>query len=328
RVIKVENPHAGGDMTRHWKVPEEPEEQPVSAYYASINWGKEVRQLDLRDAQDRQIIYDLLPEVDVVITNYKPGSAQSLGMDEATLRQHNPRIIYGWITGFGPDDARTAYDVILQAESGLMAMNGTPDSGPVKVPIALIDVLAAHQLKEGLLVALLEREKTGNGSLVTTSLLDAALSSLINQASNWLMAGHLPQRMGSEHPNIAPYGDLFTSGDGLPVVLAIGTDRQFTALCDVLGQAELAHHPDFARNAQRLMHRDDLRQALQPLIAAWNRKELLDRLLAQNVPAGAILTMKEVFETQRAQEMVLEEMQQGVRTARVRSKAFTVESRA
>ena len=170
----------------------------------------------------------------------------------------NDRLIYADITAFGEEDERPGFDAVLQAETGFMGMNGTEASGPVKMPVALIDLLLAHQLKEALLIALIERMQSGRGSYNTVSLFQSGVASLANQAANYLVAGTVPGRTGSDHPNIAPYGTVFRTRNGDPVVLAVGTDSQFQALCEVLGIPDAAEDGRFATNQQRVVHREAL----------------------------------------------------------------------
>ncbi len=327
KVIKVENARTGGDVTRKWKLPSEnPNSNHLSAYYCSVNWKKEVILADFNEAEDRQKIYDLVKTSDIVIANFKQGADKKLGMDYATLKAFNPQLIYAQLTAFGADSKRTAFDVVLQAESGFMYMNGNPESSPAKMPVALIDLLAAHQLKEGILVALLQRQQTQKGCLVTASLMESAIAALANQATNWLMAKHIPQRMGTLHPNIAPYGEMFTSQDDKLLVLAIGNDKQFAALCRVLQSEGLANDPRFQNNALRVQNRQALQSLLQPLMAAHQRANLLQQLEAHQVPAGAVRNMEEVFELPMAQEMILKETREnGQVTERVRTVVFELE---
>ncbi len=305
-VLKIENKTTGGDVTRRWKVPEEDPSSPFSAYYASVNWGKQTLLLDLEDTADRAIAWEAIGKADVLLTNFREDSAKRLGLDYARLSAAFPRLIVGQLTGYGPTDNRPAFDVLLQAEAGFLFMTGEPDRTPVKMPVALIDLLAAHQLKEGILLALLEREKTGKGRLVETSLFRSALASLANQATNWLMAGHVPQRMGSRHPNIAPYGDQFTCADGKPVVLAIGTERQFQALCDVLGLEECKNSPLYRSNADRVKHRQELNHRLTKAISRLERAVFLQKCLEMDIPAGSIKDMQEVFDSPLAKDMIIE----------------------
>ncbi len=305
-VLKVENPSTDGDVTRSWKLPGEDQTSNKSAYFLSVNWGKRHLYLDIRKEPDYAQLMEHVKQADVLITSYKPGDAEKLRVDYARLSAINPKLIYGSITGYGKDNARPGYDAIIQAESGFMYMNGEPQSLPTKMPVALIDVLTAHQLKEGLLLALLRREQNGKGSLVEVSLFESAVASLANQALNWLYAGHIPERLGSGHPNISPYGTVFFSKDEKPLVLAVGTDRQFSALCDVLGMVELAQNEKFRRNPQRVVNNQELTTILRSKIRTWKRDEFMARLHECHVPAGAVNDMKDVFETRLAKGMVLE----------------------
>lgn len=300
-VLKIESPPYG-DVTRSWKLKTESAETLAPAYFCSVNWGKEFRMLDLRESINRKIIYDLLPETDIVIVSYKPGDALKLGMDYEKIQSFNPAIIYGEISGYGLDSERVGYDAIVQAEAGFTFMNGEPDGNPVKMPVALVDVLAAHQLKEGLLTALYMREKTGLGDYIQVSLIESAVASLANQAGNYLMTGHVPQRMGSAHPNIAPYGTLFQTKEGKNIVLAVGTDRQFATLLQVLGMEE---DERFITNLQRVHHRRELEALLQEKIGSWERNFLLEALSTRHVPAGAVNDLEEVFQIPQARSLVV-----------------------
>lgn len=322
-VVKIENARTGGDVTRQWKLPSEDRSAPDSAYYQCVNWGKKIRLLDLQEEEARREVHALISQADIVISNFRPESARRLQMDEATLRELNPRLIFAQLTGFGPHEAdRPAFDVILQAESGFLYMTGEPGRPPVKMPVALIDLLAAHQLKEAILIALLRRYQTGEGSSVTTSLFESAVASLANQATNWLMAGHIPGPMGSRHPNIAPYGDIFYTRDNKPVVIGTGTERQFRCLCECLDLPQLPDEERFSGNRTRLQHREALCEALAPAFRKWDRDQLLVRLHQFGVPAGAVRTMPEVFELPDAQAMILEDVAAGRIGRRVKSIAF------
>jgi len=323
-VIKVENKLTNGDVTRSWKLSSEDPSAPLSAYYASVNPGKQSMMANLYDAADRENVYSLLRAADIVICNYKPGDDVKLGMDHESIKQLKPDIIYAAITGFGEDVQRTAYDLVLQAETGFMHMNGTPESGPVKMPVALIDILAAHQLKEGILLALIKRMKTGEGSKVSVSLYDAAIASLANQAGNWLMAHENPQRLGSLHPNIAPYGELFTTADKRQLVLAIGSNKQFTQLCSVLGCAELADDARFATNPERVKNRKALFGALEPAFLSRTSAGLMDELVKKDIPAGMIRSLQEVFSEPRAASLVNTWTAEGTDCRNVRTTAFHI----
>ncbi|NNE30506.1 MAG: CoA transferase [Saprospiraceae bacterium] len=322
RVIKVENPRTGGDMTRRWRVAGEKPEGNISAYYASINWGKEVLWLDLYEDEGRERLLEELKDADLLISNLKRKSLKKMGLDPATIRKQFPKIIYGQIDAFGPNIDRPAFDAVLQAEVGFMYMNGHPDRPPAKIPVAVIDVLAAHHLKEGLLIALMNRDKTGDGQVVSASLFDSAIATLVNQASNFLMAEHVAQRMGSLHPNIAPYGEVFVTRDEKMILLAVGSDFQFERLCRVLGLDELSLDDRFANNHDRIENRDGLFQILEMEIKKWDREALMEELIQKKVPAGSIRTIKEVFDLPEAQRLILEEKKEDLTTRVVRSVAF------
>lgn len=325
QVIKLENKRAGGDVTRKWKLPAEDPGSPVSAYFSSVNWGKEHRQVDLSAVDERAAFDALIAKADVLITNHLAADAEKLGLQRDRLRALNPRLIHGHIKGFADQPHRPAFDVVLQAETGFISMTGTDGDHLAKLPIALIDVLAAHQLKEGVLLALLQRATTGRGAYVEVSLEEAALTGLINQASNWLMAGHAAKPIGTLHPNIAPYGELFACTDGGRLILAVGSDQQFTALCQVLDMNALPADPRFGRNVERVRHRAALAELLAPAIARHERAALLSALIAAGVPAGAVNGIDAALATAAARSMVLEQDIDGVPTRRIRGNAFRIE---
>ena len=321
-VIKIENKKAGGDVTRTWRLASEDKKGAVSAYYCAVNWNKRVLLLDLTTPVDRAMVYDLVKEADVVIANYKKASAQKLQMDYERLKRLNPNLIYANISGFGEASERVAFDVVLQAESGFMFMNGQPESWPTKMPVALVDILAAHQLKEGILIALLNRYKTGQGSYVSVSLLEAAVAALANQATNWLMAGHIPQRIGSLHPNIAPYGELFRTRDGKLLILSIGSNKQFVGLCTCLERLDLLELEAYKSNRKRVENRQALAAELEKTFLLMNAQDILAKCHQNFVPIGQVRNMQEVFEQKTAAEMILEEDIDGMPTKRVKTVAF------
>ncbi len=311
-VIKVENPKTGGDVTRSWKGAGEITDDR-SAYFCCCNWGKKSMALDLSQPADLGELKKMVPATDVVIVSYKPGDAEKLGVSYQQLKAIHPKIIYGQITGYGSDDERVGYDAVVQAESGFMDLNGAKEGAPTKMPVALIDVLAGHQLKEGLLLALLHRERTQQGGLVEVSLIQAALSSLANQATNWLVANKLPTRQGSAHPNIAPYGDSFLTKDGKRLLLAIGSDRQFIDLVDMLGISnnlidlgDWALEIKFLKNQQRVNNRVALNELLEERIVTWELKELMIRLQKLKIPAGVIQNVQEALESDWADAILLQ----------------------
>ena len=321
QVVKVENKNAY-DVTRSWKLPSENKDSIISAYFSSVNYGKKYIQLNLKDEKDYADFKELIKVADILISNFKNGDEEKLKIQDAVLRHCNPTLIIGKISGFGDDNDRVAYDLILQAESGYMSMNGTKESGPVKMPVAMIDTLAAHQLKEGLLIALMKRKETGKAETVTVSLYDAALTGLVNQASNYLMTGHIPERIGSIHPNIAPYGEIFTTKDGALITFAIGSNHHFEKLCHFLGLDLLVNHSHFNTNQLRVINREDLAKILQEEILRFDAETILNEMLVQHVPAGKIKDLSEVFSDEHSKAAILEEEMYNVNTKRISSIAF------
>jgi crotonobetainyl-CoA:carnitine CoA-transferase CaiB-like acyl-CoA transferase len=292
RVIKVEHPD-GGDVTRSWKVPGEAGE--ISAYYASVNAGKEVIRLNLKDASALEKIHELLQKSTVVLSNFRDESARKFGLSPDELRNAYPHLIIGQIDAFSPESTRPAYDIVLQAEAGYVSMCGSKNE-PARLPVAFIDILAGHQLKEGILMALLHQSRGNSGCIVRVNLLDVAIGSLMNQASNYLMANYLAEPMGTLHPNIAPYGECFGCADRKPLIVAIGNDAQFKKMLELLEMSELQKDVRFSNNAERVKHRSELWNLMAPGFARKNRSEWLNLCEKQQIPVGALLNLQEVFE--------------------------------
>ena len=329
-VLKIESP--AGDVTRTWKTSAEmvAPEAAVSAYFSTSNWGKSSLVLDLTTAAGQTSLHRLAASADIVLASYKPGDAEKLRADYATLSKENPRLIYGHLTGYGPDNARAGYDAVLQAEAGFMHLNAAgPGQPPQKMPVAMVDLLAAHQLKEGLLTALFQRERTGRGALVQVSLLDSALASLANQAATYLMTDLDPQPLGSGHPSIVPYGTVYRAANGRQLVLAVGSDGQFRQLCAALGRPDWGADGRFATNAARVAHRAELENLLTETIAAVAGDALLADLERRAVPAGAVRSVGEALAQASAQEMLLPgaSCQVGLRTVAFRSSQWPVVAR-
>lgn len=320
-VIKIENPKTKGDVTRSWKLKSEPAEEDTSAYYWSVNAGKEIIFLDLTIQHDLEKFYTLVKIADVLIANYKAGDDVKLKVDYATLHKLNPQLIYASVNGFGANSPRSAYDLILQAESGFMFMNGEKNSPPLKMPVALIDLLAGHQLKEAVLLALIKKYKTQQGSHISVSLLDAAIASLANQATNWLIAHQLPTAQGSLHPNIAPYGELFETKDQHLVTFAIGSDKQFGHLCALL-KLDISANANYSTNQQRVINREALFALLYEQIKQLTFKELFDTCLQYDIPIGKVRNLKEVFELPEAQGMLNQMIHKNKPLTSVQSIAF------
>ncbi|PIQ25589.1 carnitine dehydratase [bacterium (Candidatus Blackallbacteria) CG17_big_fil_post_rev_8_21_14_2_50_48_46] len=321
-VIKVENLLTAGDVTRCWRLPQESSNTDISAYFSCINWGKRSLALNLKTAEGLAIIQKLAAQADIVIVNYKPGDAEKLGVDAASLRKQNPGLIYAHLTGYGPDNSRAGFDALIQAETGFVDLNGESEGPGLKMPVALMDLLAAHQLKEAILIALLERQATGQGALLEIGLFQSGLVSLANQASAWLQAGQLPQRMGSEHPSIVPYGTVYSCQQNQKLMLAVGNDAQFKALCEVLGCPELIQNQRFQTNPLRVQNRQQLHPLLQTRIENFQRQALLTRLWQAKVPAGALHTVAEALEQPEAQALLLKAEKAGSSYLGLRSLAF------
>jgi crotonobetainyl-CoA:carnitine CoA-transferase CaiB-like acyl-CoA transferase len=324
KVLKIENPEVP-DVTRSWKLPDEDKNSSISAYFSSVNYKKQYEKLNFKLQTDREQLLGLIAHADIFLSNFKKGDAEKFGITDETLQKINPKLIIGKISGFGSASDRVAYDLILQAETGFMSMNGTPTSGPVKMPVALIDVLAAHHLKEGLLTALLNRHVTGKGAVVSVSLYDAAVSSLANQASNYLMQNHIPKRIGSLHPNIAPYGEIFTTAEGELITLAIGSNKHFSLLCQFLGLENLLSDLKFSENASRVANRVELFETLQERIGQQQTAQLMDAMNKNYVPIGKIKNLAEVFSDSKTAKLIRDEQMEGKETKRVSQIAFTIQ---
>ncbi len=319
-VIKVENTETGGDTTRAWKLPSEPADRDISSYFACTNWGKQSIGINLQTQAGREIVWELAKQSDIVIVSYKSGDSAKFGVDYDTLSGLHPGLIYGEISAYGELDTRPGFDALIQAESGFMSINGEPTSPPTKMPVALIDILAAHQLKEGLLVALIDRMKTGKGSRVSVSLFDSAIASLANQGTAYLAAGECPTRLGSEHPSIFPYGAIFRCLDEREIVIAVGTDHQFAVLCGTIGVAHLGLDRRFSKNQDRVKNREALRPLLREAIVKHSSTEIVSALTRNNVPAGHIRSVAEALETPEAVRLRLHT----TGTTATRSTVFTV----
>ncbi len=290
-VMKLESPL--GDVTRSWFANGE-DQSETSAYFNAVNHNKSIIQIDLQTERDRFL--KLISNAQILISNFKFGDEEKFHITEDVIRSVNPNIIIAKIQGFEIDKHRVAYDVVLQAETGFMAINGETNSLPLKMPVALMDVLAAHQLKEGILCALIQQIKTGKGCTVTCSLEMAGIASLMNQGSIYLKSGIIPKAMGSLHPTICPYGEIIQFKDGVHIVLAVGSNRQFEDLCQVLEIPELPNIDTFKTNAQRVSHRIELISILQTAARNLNSQEIIQQLHEKQVPIGQIKKMNEVIE--------------------------------
>lgn len=290
-VIKVERPD--GDDTRAWGPPFHDGE---ATYFLSVNRNKRSVVADLATANDRQAVLELAATAHVVVENFRPGVADRLGVGYEVVRKLNPAVVYCSINAFG--DAAQAhalpgYDLLVQAVGGLMSVTGSPESGPMKAGVAVVDVLAGLHACVGVLAALRHADRTGEGQRVNVSLLGTVLASMVNQSSAFLCTGDVPGLLGNAHPSLAPYG-TYKAADG-EVVIAVGNDGQFRALSQALGRAELALDARFISNALRVEHREELREELEELLADMTVEAASSRLLRASVPAGPVNDLAGAF---------------------------------
>ena len=297
-VVKVERKGAGDD-TRAWGPPFVDAADGGhlgSAYFHSTNRGKRSIALDFESEYGQRIVTKLAARSDVLIENFKVGGLAKFGLDYATLSKVNPRLVYCSVTGFGQDGpyaSRAGYDLMAQGMGGIMDITGTPDGEPTRCGVPVADIFTGVYSVIGVLAGIVQRDRTGRGCLVDTSLLDSQVGVLANQALNYLVSGKVPNRIGNAHPNIVPY-QVFPVADG-HVIIAVGNDSQFAKLCTVLGQPELASHPDHVTNADRLGRRADLVAKLAALTSRFAQADLLAGLEAVGVPSGPINRVDQVF---------------------------------
>jgi crotonobetainyl-CoA:carnitine CoA-transferase CaiB-like acyl-CoA transferase len=292
-VVKIEHP-AGGDETRTWGPPFAGGE---SAYFLSINRGKRSVALDLKDPEGRELALELCARADVVIENFRPGGAARLGLDYEAVRKRRPSVVYCTISGFGSREPRdrAGYDFTVQAESGLMAITGEPDGEPMKVGVAIVDVLAGLNAATAILAALHRRDLTGEGDRVEVSLIDSAFAALVNVGANALLTGAEPQRYGNAHPSIVPY-QPFRAADGW-IAVAAANDGLYMKLCEAIERPDLAGDERYATNETRVLNRESLIAELQAVFAAHSTADWERLLLAAGVPAGKIRGVGEALRT-------------------------------
>jgi crotonobetainyl-CoA:carnitine CoA-transferase CaiB-like acyl-CoA transferase len=285
-VVKVERPGIGDD-TRVWGPPYDADGE--ATYFQSVNRNKTSLALDLADPGDLAEARRLALASDVIVENFRPGLMAKLGLGYEALAAESPGLVYCSITGFGGSGEGAelpGYDLLVQALGGLMSVTGEPDGLPLKVGVALVDVIAGLYAAVGILAALEHRRESGEGQLVEVDLLSALLAALVNQSSAYTVAGVVPSRMGNRHPSIAPY-ELLRCEEG-ELVLAVGNDRQFAALCETIGTPDLADDERFATNPARVGNRDELKPLLETALAARPAAEWVELLTAHRVPAGVV----------------------------------------
>jgi len=268
----------------------------LSGYFASLNRNKRSIALDLSKDEGRSVLIRMLETADIVIENFKVGTMERWGIGPEALQDRFPQLVHARITGFGsggPLGGMPGYDGAVQAWSGLLSVNGDPETGPVRVGVSIVDMVTGLNTAIGILMAVEERHRSGLGQFLEVTLYDAALSILLPYPHNWFMTDRPPKMMGNRSPNIAPY-DLFPTA-GHQLFLAVGNDRQFRRLCDELDQPEIADDPRFATNADRLSHQEELRAALEVLLADKDGETLAKRLMSIGIPAGAVLSVPDAM---------------------------------
>jgi crotonobetainyl-CoA:carnitine CoA-transferase CaiB-like acyl-CoA transferase len=291
-VVKVEQPGVGDD-TRGWGPPFAGGE---SAYFLSVNRNKKSLTVDLKSPEGVALIRRLAERADVLIENFRPGAMDRLGLGEKELRAANPKLVYASLSGFGADGPMAdipGYDLIVQAWGGLMSITGTQESGPLKVGVAIIDLVAGLMLGKAIVAALYAREKIGAGQKLDTSLLEAEVAALINAGSNYLVGGKVPGRWGNAHPTIVPYQSFQTANSFL--VLGAASESIWKRLCPALGRADLADDPRFAKNANRVEHRKELIDILAAVFVTRTTEEWVNVLTEANVPCAPVQTIDQVF---------------------------------
>ncbi|MGZ4140497.1 MAG: CaiB/BaiF CoA transferase family protein [Actinomycetota bacterium] len=303
-VIKIERPGAG-DETRGWGPPFSGGE---SAYYLATNRNKRSICLDLARADHRAVAERLVARADVVIENFRPGTMDRLGFGEDACRALNPSVVYASITGFGlsgPARDRPGYDFTVQGIGGVMSITGEPDGDPEKVGVAIADITAGLYCAIGILAALRQRDRSGDGRRVHVSLLGSQVAWLANQASNFLNGGLEPTRMGNAHPNIVPY-QVFHASDE-PFIVAVANETIWRRFCAVLDRDDIARDPRFATNADRVANRETLARDLSAIFAEQPRATWLQQLEAAEVPCGPINSIAEVFADEQVRALGLVE---------------------
>jgi crotonobetainyl-CoA:carnitine CoA-transferase CaiB-like acyl-CoA transferase len=298
-VIKVERPQKGDD-TRFWGPPfirQQSEEQPPQAvYFHCVNRNKQSIAIDITQEQGQQVIKDLIAKADVLIENYKVGGLAKYGLDYQSVKEINPRLVYCSITGFGqsgPSAHKAGYDAMIQGEGGLMSITGEPEGMPMKVGVALVDVMTGLYSCNAVLAALMARHNSNQGQHIDIALLDVQVAALANQGMNYLATEKNPQRLGNGHPNIVPY-QTFATQDG-SIILAIGNDNQFIKFCEVAQCTNIAEDTLFATNAKRVINRDKLIPILACKLASNTSQWWIEQLEQVAVPCGPVNTLEQVF---------------------------------
>lgn len=303
-IIKIENPRTGGDDTRTWGPPyveTTDGDSDLSAYFLAANRNKFSVAADLSTPEGQALVKSIASQAQIVVENYKPGGLDKYGLDYASLSADNPALVYCSISGFGqtgPNRARPGYDLMAQGFGGMMSLTGEPDGNPMKVGVGIADVMCGMYATIGTLAALRHAEATGEGQHIDIALVDSQMAWLINEGTNYLTSGKSPIRRGNGHPNIVPY-DVIETKDG-HVIIAVGNDGQFRALCTALGRIDLRDNPDFATNPLRIANRDALLAQIIETFSTRASADVLDLLQSVGVPCGPIHTVAQALTSEQA----------------------------
>ncbi len=301
-VIKIENKKTNGDPTRKWKLPVESEQASFSAYYVAANTGKKTIFLDLELQNDLEEFYGYVRGADIIISNLNNRSGNKLKVDFNTIKEKNPNIIYAQLFAYNYDDDEPGYDVIMQAECGYIDMTGT-EKDLAKMPVAMIDILAAEQMKNGIFTAMLSRANNRKAVHVKVSMYRSAISALVNQATGYLMENYIPERMGTLHPSIAPYGEMVVCKDKKKIILGIGSDDQFQRFAAVI-QLTDDQYKKFDKNINRVKYRGELNGLLIDIFLAKSSTDWKILLAENRIPFGFVNNLHEVFSHPVAKSMI------------------------
>ena len=295
-VIKVEMPDAGDD-TRHMA----PHQNGVSFYHSTVNRSKESVEIDLRSEEGRKLVLAMVADCDVLIQNFRTGIAEKLGFGYEAVAKLNPKLVYCSISGFGgsgPQSRRAAFDLIVQAESGIMSLNGDPDRPPSKLGLPVADICSGMFAVQGILAALVRRSRTGKGGLVEVSMMSTLHSLSVYNATRYFFTGEAPKRMGSRHPAVVPYGPYPTS-TGL-ILLSTFADNSWKKIVDAMGRPDLGEDPRFTTSPLRVIHRELVDATITEIFSHYTAEEVVNRLTEAGIPCGEIRDFGEALETEYA----------------------------
>ncbi len=329
-VIKVERPVVGDD-TRHWGPPflqdADGNNTQQASYYAACNRNKRSVTIDMSKPEGQELIRNLALQSDIVVENFKVGGLTQYGLDYASLKKLNPKLIYCSITGFGQDGPyaeRAGYDLMIQAMTGMMSITGQAEGEPMRVGVAIVDVFTGVYATSAILAALEVRHRTGEGQYIDMALLDVGMAILANQAAGFLNTGKVPMRQGNSHPSLAPYQD-FETADGA-MLLAVGNDGQFARFCEVAGHAEWATDARFTSNTARVTHRVTLVELMQSVTRTRSTAAWIAALEDKAVPCGPINTMDQAFADAQVQHRGLKITQRTSADAQAQTSVAAISS--